>query len=80
MSRIVSAYSIAPADIQEGDVMMFIIKAMVGYRDTDDVLRYRIYRCPYDGPEVQGSRIGWDDMEAVCDAFFSSLRYVGKPG
>ena len=80
--RVVNAYTIAPNKIEPGDVMMWVVKAEVQYRDSSGKLRYRIYRCPYEheegDPIPQGYHVA--NMEEVCEAFFSSLHYVGEPG
>lgn len=69
----VDAYTIAPRDIREGDVMMFVVKAMVVARGL-----YRIYRCPFFGKDVpQGSRLL--NEEGVCEELFPSLARVAKP-
>jgi hypothetical protein len=58
--------------------MLFTIKAMVNRRDRDGVLRYRLYRCPFEGDSIpEGSQIG--DMAGVCRQVFSSLAAVGEP-
>lgn len=81
MSKLVNAYTVSPDDIEPGDIMCFVIKAMVTYRDADSALRYRIYRCPWKGTlddVPQGTSVA--DMESVCEAVFPSLAVVGKPG
>ncbi len=70
--RVVDAYTVRPTDIQVGDVMLFVVKAMVVAPGA-----YRIYRCPYDGAVPQGSRIPYEDM--VCKALFPSLAQVASP-
>ena len=78
MTRIVSAYTISPHDIQPGDVMLFTIKAMVTRIDNDGTLRYRLYRCPFEGDGIpQGSQVG--DMVGVCHELFPSLAAMGEP-
>jgi len=80
MPRLVNAHNIAPYDIQVGDEMCFVIKAMV-IGSTDEKLIYRLYRCPWDGDiddVPQGSRL-FDDGK-VCQEVFPSLAAVGKPG
>ena len=73
MPRVVNAYTISPDQIQHGDVMMFVIKAMVVAPGV-----YRLYRCLYAGKSIlQGSRIS--DEEAVCKALFPSLALVAEP-
>ena len=75
--RLVNAYTVQPQDIQVGDVMMFTIKAMVVRRQGS--LRYRIYRCVWEGDEVpQGAQVS--NMEEVAEAFFPTLAMVGEPG
>lgn len=72
MTRVVDAYNVLPQDIESGDIMMFVIKAMV----TRPGL-YRIYRCRYEGSEVpQGPRIL--NEEKVCEQLFPSLAAVAK--
>ncbi len=71
--KVVNAYTVRPADIRPGDVMMFVIKAMVTGSGE-----YRLYRCAYDGGAVpQGDRIR--DEKAVCGALFPSLAAVADP-
>ena len=71
--RVVDAYTISPSQIESGDIMLFVIKAMVVQPGV-----YRLYRCPYDGDDIpQGARIF--DEEAVCQELFPSLSSVAKP-
>jgi len=71
--RIVDAYTISPSRIEPGDVMLFVIKAMVVRPGI-----YRLYRCSYDGDDIpQGGRIF--DEESVCQELFPSLAAVAKP-
>lgn len=76
--RLVSAYSIQPDEIEAGDVMLFIVKAMVVRPG-----KYRLYRCPYPptllyNEEIpQGSRIV--NEREVCEALFPSLALVAEP-
>jgi len=82
MPRLVNAYSIAPDDIQPGDEMVFVIKAMVMHRAPDGKLLYRLYRCAWDGDiedMPQGDRL-LDDSGDVCQEVFPSLAMVGRPG
>lgn len=73
MTRIVNAYTINPGDIQSGDVMMFVVKAMVVAPG-----RYRIYRCLYEPDDVpQGDRVTLEDE--VARAIFPSLALVAEP-
>lgn len=58
--------------------MMFVIKALVTGKTADGKLLYRLYRCPYDGPVVQGSRIGRGEI-VMCESFFPSLDAVAIP-
>lgn len=78
--RVINAYTIRPCDIQPGDVMMFIVKALMVAPG-----RYRLYRCPYGGGSQygpleaedlpQGSRLGeYEDF--VCEELFPSLAVV----
>lgn len=75
--KVVNAYTIPPVEIQRGDVMMFVVKAMV----TGDGL-YRLYRCEYDpeqGETVpQGARI-YNNEREICEALFPSLAAVAEP-
>jgi len=77
--RIVDAYTIRPDEIEVGDVMLFVVKAMVVRPGV-----YRLYRCPYPptllyNEEIpQGSRINGDERE-VCEALFPTLAQVAKP-
>lgn len=80
MAELINAYAVCPDLIKPGDIMCFIVKAMVTHRDSDNQLRYRIYRCPWDGAlddVPQGSSVA--DMENVCEVIFPSLAMVGKP-
>lgn len=73
MTRIVNAYTINPDDIQPGDIMMFVVKAMVVFPG-----HYQIYRCPYEGSDVpQGDRITLEGE--VAQAIFPSLALVAEP-
>lgn len=79
--RLINAYTVSPDDIQPGDVMLFVVKAQVMYRDSDGQLRYRLYRCPWQGHFTdlpQGSQT--ENMKEVCEAFFPSLAQVAIPG
>jgi hypothetical protein len=74
MENVVNAYTINPRDIKPGDVMLFVIKAMVGHDGT-----YRLYRCRFEGYDMpQGDRL-YGDEAAVCKAVFPSLAAVAKP-
>lgn len=75
MTRIVNAFTISPHDIQPGDVMLFTVKAMVRRRDSAGRLRYRLYRCPFEGEIPQGDQVL--DMAEVCHQLFPSLAAVG---
>lgn len=69
----VDAYSICPRDIRAGDVMMFVVKAMVVAPGV-----YRLYRCRYEGEGIpQGSRLS--NEEGVCRVLFPSLAAVAVP-
>ena len=71
--KVVDAYTISPEQIKPGDVMLFVVKAMITRPGV-----YRLYRCPYDGDDIpQGGRIF--DEEAVCQELFPSLSAVAKP-
>ena len=80
MPRLVNAYSIHSEDLQPGDEMCFVVKAMVTYRGHDGVLHYRLYRCPWEGNienMPQGDWLG--NREAiVCQELFPSLARVAK--
>ena len=79
MTRLINAYTIAPNNIQVGDVMLFTIKAMVVGK-VDGKLIYRLYRCPCDvvGDIPQGSRI-FNNTADICEGLFMSLAVVGTP-
>ena len=72
--RVINAYTIAPNEIQPGDVMMFVVKAMVTRPG-----HYRLYRCPFEnGTEIpQGSRI--HNEREVCKQLFPTLAQVARP-
>lgn len=77
--RLINAYTVQPGDIETGDVMLFIVKAMVVRPGV-----YRLYRCPCpprfagsDSEIPQGSRI--DNEQEVCETLFPSLAMVAKP-
>lgn len=75
--RIVDAYSISPQGIRPGDVMLYIVKALVVREGV-----YRLYRCPATrdillGEIPQGSRIS--NEEEVCEALFPTLAAVAQP-
>ena len=65
--RIVDPINVRPIDIEAGDVMLCVVKLMV-FKDREGQLRYRIYRCPYEGEVPQGSRIG--EEESVMEQLF----------
>jgi len=77
MCRVVNAYSIRPDEIQPGDTMMLLLKAVVTRRG-----RYRIYRCKaseyleyFNSGEIpQGARLGGE--EAVAEQVFPALLYA----
>lgn len=76
--EVVNAYTISPRDIKQGDVMLFVVKAMVTREGW-----YRIYRCEYTGSIApddipQGSRVYSNEKE-VCEALFPSLAMVAEP-
>jgi len=75
MPRLVNAYTVAPQDIEAGDAMLFIVKALVVRPGL-----YRLYRCRADDQEKipQGARI-FKHEEEVCEALFPSLAAVAKP-
>ena len=78
---VVNAYSVVPNEIKPGDEMLFVVKAVVSWKDEDGCPRYRIYKCPWEGAEQdipQGSHVS--DHKAACKMFFPSLAAVGKPG
>jgi len=80
MPRLVNAYSIHPDEIQPGDEMCFIVKAIVTYRGADGLLHYRLYRCNWNGDEApQGSRLGQNEA-TVCQELFPSLARVAEMG
>lgn len=70
--RKINAYTIPPNEIQSGDVMMFVVKAMVVRPGI-----YRLYRCAYEGEIPQGNRIL--NEKEVCKALFPSLDLVAEP-
>lgn len=80
MPRVINAYTVRPTEIQPGDVMLFVIKAMVVRPGV-----YRIYRCSYDeamsmagsGELPQGSRIS--NERIVCEALFPTLAAIAEP-
>lgn len=79
--ELVNAYTVTPDTIKPGDVMCFVVKAMVNWQDDEGKMRYRVYRCPWEGDLEDvpaGSQVF--DMEATCREFFPSLAAVGRPG
>jgi hypothetical protein len=71
--RIVNAYTISPNEIKAGDVMLFVVKAMV-VRPGE----YRLYRCKFESEDIpQGDRI-YTNEDEVCEALFPSLAYVAE--
>ena len=71
--RVVDAYTISPGEIRQGDIMVFVVKAIVV---RDGV--YRLYRCQFDGDDVpQGARV-YVDEAAVCRALFPTLANVAE--
>jgi len=78
MPKIVDPYTVTPDDIEPGDEMLFIVKAIV-VRSVEGKLHYRLYRCHWDGDvPPQGMRIHAHEDE-VCQAVFPSLAAVGEP-
>ena len=75
--RLINAYTVRPDEIESGDVMLFVVKAMVVRPGI-----YRLYRCHYlptFAEEIpQGNRIGGGERE-VCKALFPTLARVAKP-
>lgn len=70
MPRLVNPYTIRYDEIKEGDVMVYIVKAMVVRPGI-----YRLYKCHYDGSTIpQGNRILHD--EDVCQELFPTLYSV----
>lgn len=73
MTRLVNAYTINPDNYQQGDVALFVVKALITRPG-----RYRIYRCLFEGDDIpQGQRV--INEEEVCQAFFSTLADVAEP-
>jgi len=76
--KLINAYTVCPNDIEPGDVMLFIVKAMVVRPGI-----YRLYRCPcppvllYNDEIPQGNRI--INEREVCEVLFPSLAQVAKP-
>jgi len=76
--RLVNAYTVNPADIEAGDVMLYIVKALVVRPGV-----YWLYRCCHrphfedDGEIPQGARIV--NEREVCQALFPSLAMVAEP-
>jgi len=72
--------TVDPSDIEAGDMMLFVVKAMVVRPGV-----YRLYRCAYppvliigdDSKIPQGSRI--TNEREVCQALFPSLAMVAEP-
>lgn len=78
---LVNAYAVSPADIKPGDEMVFVVKAMVVGRDEDGKLKYRLYRCLWEGGKdeiPQGSRIRDGADERICRTLFPSLAAVAN--
>ena len=79
MTKLVDAYTIRPGDIEAGDVMLHVVKALVvrpGF--------YRLYCClcpcafaDADMGIPQGTRIV--NEREVCEALFPSLAMVAEP-
>lgn len=76
-TRLVNAYTISPSEIKAGDVMLFVVKAMIVRPGI-----YRLYRCPFEGYMTedipQGCRIGVGERE-ICETLFPSLALVAEP-
>jgi len=76
--RLIGAYTIHPDEIEAGDVMLSIVKAMVVRPGA-----YRLYRCSYPatllyGDEIpQGTRI--TNERETCEALFPTLAQVAEP-
>jgi len=80
MAKLINAYTVSPNDIEPGDEMCFVVKAIVTRRGADGKLYYRLYRCPWAGTldnVPQGSRMGQEDV--VCQEVFHSLWCIGAP-
>lgn len=81
--RVVNAQTVSPLDIQNGDVMLYVIKAMVS-GDREDGLWYRLYICHTDDKEneldgiPQGTRIYDTPDKAICREIFPSLARVSE--
>ena len=76
--KVKNHYTVQGDEIEEGDVFLFVVKAMVGY-SRNGKLTYRLYRCPWegdpDGPLPQGGQV--DMAQPVDQALFSTLAAVG---
>lgn len=76
--RLINAYTAYPSEIESGDVMLFVVKAMVVRPGV-----YRLYRCSYPATLLyndeipQGTRI--TNEREVCEALFPTLAQVAKP-
>ena len=72
--RVLDPYMTAPKELQEGDVMYFVLKAMVTRNG------YRIYRCKaplgVTHSDPQGMRIDADTEKAVANAVFPLLGWA----
>ena len=75
--RIVNGYTIRQDELQEDDVMMYVVKAHVQWIDGEGRPRYRIYRCPYDGEVPQGMQMG--DPKSLAQQLFPTLANHGEP-
>ena len=72
------AYAITGDDIRQGDEMLFVVKAVVGWIDGKGRPRYRLYRCRWEGDErdiPQGAQI--DMGQRVDKALFPTLAAAG---
>lgn len=77
---VVNALTVKPHEVKPGDEMLFVVKAMVSRADDNGKLRYRIYRCKWNGDEndiPQGSRVL--DDKAVAESIFPTLTTIGVP-
>lgn len=76
MSKVKNAYTATPDSVESGDVYLFVVKLMVGYKRNGKPT-YRMYRCKWEGDEndlPQGDQV--DMSKRVDKALFPKIAMV----
>ena len=76
MNKLVDHKAVQPDDIKPGNIMVCIVKAVVGPGG-----KFRLYQVDIEEDDCvpQGSRLSGDDELAVCRSLFPSLAQVAVP-